>query len=394
MQLVSFSAIKIVLSATLVTSLVACSSGGEQLRQAERNFDYLKATQIEPLFIPEGVSPPQQSKDFVILNAQPKGEPILGSRVDVRSPMQVIPLIAGSRTESSDAGLIFWFDILLAQSAEETSQTVLNLIRDYIGFRQSSIARLDEQQRIVESNWLVDREMVDSGWFFISDKAVEQRQKFSYQLQVKPHGRTVGLTVKLVDAELYRNDNDVVVDLDSFDRRRLEIIELNRLIGYVNDRREELEAQLAEKREQARLASMSAAEKARLNDPSVSLLLVNDGGTAYYKARANMDKTMKRLRMVLPIAGFTITDYIETSGSLYLTYKRPDSELLEKHGLSGMQFEEKDYIFTVGSNDNITQITLADDEGKVLKPREVSKLYPYLAILMKMGLDTTNSLSH
>ncbi|GDY27835.1 outer membrane protein assembly factor BamC [Agarivorans sp. Toyoura001] len=394
MQLVSFQTMKVVFFGSLVATLAACSSSGEKNRQAERNFDYLEATQIEPLAIPAGVNPPEYSSEFVIPEPKPDSEELFGREVDVRAPVQVIPLIAGSRIEDTDDGLIFWFDILQAESAVETQSTMMQTISDYIAYRKSTVVQRDDQQAFIASDWLVDRETVEGNWWlFSSDTVMEQRQKFTYQLDVKPHGRTAGLRVSFIDGEIYRDGNDEALELDDFDKQRLAVVELNRLIGYVNDRREELEAQLAEQREQTRIAAMSETEKEQLFDETVSLVLVNDSGASYFKARADMDKTMKRLRLVLPLAGFTITDYIANSGSLYLTYERPPEQILETYGLTTMEFEEKDYLFTVGSNGNVTQITLADAEGVVLKPGEVKALYPYLAILMKMGIDTSDSLS-
>ncbi|WP_427981587.1 outer membrane protein assembly factor BamC [Agarivorans sp.] len=392
MQLVSFQTMKIVVLGSLVATLAACSDGVEKRRQAERNFDYLEVSQIEPLKIPPGVTAPEQSAEFVIPSITPDNQMLLGPQVDVRAPVQVIPLIAGSRIEDTENGLIFWFDILRAQSAAETKDAMMRTIGEYLAYRKSGILNQDPQQSLIESDWLVDQEEIEGSIFF-TDKVVEQRQKFAYQLDVKPHGRTAGLKVSFVDAQLYRDTSDSVVELDAFDKQRLAVIELNRLIGYVSERRAELEAQLAEQRQQAKLATMSETEKEQLYDETVNLLLVNEGGAAYYRAKANMEKTMKRLRVVLPLAGFTITDYIENSGSLYLTYERPPEQILENYGLSTMEFAEKNYIFTVGSNGDVTQITLADEEGIVLKPSEVKALYPYLAILMKMGLDTADSLS-
>ncbi|MDO6766011.1 outer membrane protein assembly factor BamC [Agarivorans sp. 1_MG-2023] len=394
MQLVSFQTMKVVFFGSLVATLAACSSSGEKNRQAERNFDYLEATQVEPLAIPAGVNPPEYSSEFVIPEPKPDSEELFGREVDVRAPVQVIPLIAGSRIEDTDDGLIFWFDILQAESAVETQSTMMQTISDYIAYRKSTVVQRDDQQAFIASDWLVDRETVEGNWWlFSSDTVMEQRQKFTYQLEVKPHGRTAGLRVSFIDGEIYRDGNDEALELDDFDKQRLAVVELNRLIGYVNDRREELEAQLAEQREQTRIAAMSESEKEQLFDETVSLVLVNDSGASYFKARADMEKTMKRLRLVLPLAGFTITDYIANSGSLYLTYDRPPEQILETYGLTTMEFEEKDYLFTVGSNGNVTQITLADAEGVVLKPSEVKALYPYLAILMKMGIDTSDSLS-
>ncbi|WP_411990875.1 outer membrane protein assembly factor BamC [Agarivorans sp. DSG3-1] len=394
MQLVSFQTMKVVFFGSLVATLAACSSSGEKNRQAERNFDYLEATQVEPLAIPAGVNPPEYSSEFVIPEPKPDSEELFGREVDVRAPVQVIPLIAGSRIEDTDDGLIFWFDILQAESAVETQSTMMQTISDYIAYRKSTVVQRNDQQAFIASDWLVDRETVEGNWWlFSSDTVMEQRQKFTYQLEVKPHGRTAGLRVSFIDGEIYRDGNDEALELDDFDKQRLAVVELNRLIGYVNDRREELEAQLAEQREQTRIAAMSETEKEQLFDETVSLVLVNDSGASYFKARADMEKTMKRLRLVLPLAGFTITDYIANSGSLYLTYERPPEQILETYGLTTMEFEEKDYLFTVGSNGNVTQITLADAEGVVLKPGEVKALYPYLAILMKMGIDTSDSLS-
>ncbi|UPW19826.1 outer membrane protein assembly factor BamC [Agarivorans sp. TSD2052] len=375
-----------------MTTLMACSDSAVKHRQAERDFDYLDVAQVEPLVIPEGVKPPNTSNEFNIPSPQPDGEPLLGGAVDVRSPVQIIPLIAGSRTEKTDKGLVFWFDILQSETAEETSETIMQLVTDYITYRNSSVDERNDEQAKIASNWLIDEEVIEGGWF-TRDKTLEQRQKFTYQIDVKPHGRTAGLTVDFVDAEMYRDGSDLPLQLDEFDKERLAIVELNRLIGYVSERREALEAELVAKRESERLAVMSEAEKEQLFDETVSLVLVEDGGASYYRARANMEKTMKRLRLVLPIAGFTITDYIENSGSLFLSYDRPPEDVLESYGLASMEFEEKDYLFTVGSNGNVTQITLADAEGVILKPSEVKGLYPYLAILMKMGLDTSDSLS-
>lgn len=382
MQLASGSLFKLATCLVTASFIAACSSP-EQARQAERGFKYLDSELLVPLSIPEGVNAPMQSDEFDIPPLGEQAVSSLGAEVDVRAPTQVLSIVSGSRHEVLDSGIVFWFDVPQSQGEDQSRELMGQLLNDYVAGRGGRFQVADAQAGIWLTDWIVD-ETVQKGRLWGS-KTSRLSQRFQYRLQIMPHGRTAGFSVELIDVNQTIDGNASNVPFDSFERRRLSNIELNQLIGFISEQREQYERQLQLEREQAQLAAMSEEEVAEFYDESVSVLMIQNAGVANFRADADLDKTMKRLREVLPLLGFEITDFVSNTGKLYMTRKSPSRDIRQRYGLEELRFRTGEFVMTLGSSGDSTLMTLADGNDAVLSTEDLHKLYPYLAILMKRG---------
>jgi Uncharacterized lipoprotein len=87
---------KLGLCAIMATSVVACSGGVEQRRQAKDDFGYLQTTPLSPWqTLPDQA--PYFSTNYQIPTQDFNGE--VGQNVDIRPPRQVLDLIPGARIQ-------------------------------------------------------------------------------------------------------------------------------------------------------------------------------------------------------------------------------------------------------------------------------------------------------
>nr|WP_084429232.1 outer membrane protein assembly factor BamC [Aliagarivorans marinus] len=382
MQLASGSLFKLATCLVTASFIAACSSP-ERARQAERGFKYLDSELLVPLSTPEGVNPPAYSDEFAVPPLGEQANNRVGGDVDVRPPVQVLNVVSGSRFEVLNSGVIFWFDIPQSQGEGQSRELMDQLLNDYVAGRGGRFQVADAQAGIWLSDWIVDESKVDGRLW--GSKTHRLSQRFQYSLQIMPHGRTAGFSVELIDVNKTIENEPAETVFDSFERRRLANIELNQLIGFIAEQREQYEQQLQLEREQAQLAAMNEQEVAEYFDESVSVLMIENAGVANFRADADLDKTMKRLREILPLLGFEITDYVSNTGKLYLKRKSPSNEIRQRYGLEDLKFRTGDFVMTLGSSGDNTLMTLADGGDAVLSADVLHQLYPYFAIMMKRG---------
>ncbi|RKF18059.1 outer membrane protein assembly factor BamC [Alginatibacterium sediminis] len=373
--------VRSVLLLSIITTLAACSQSTQQRRQAERGFDYLDVELSPVLIIPGDVEQPGKNPEFDIPGKSQAG--LIGAGVDVRSPTQVIPLVSGSRVQNDPQGITFWFDLNEVDSLDETIDFTGRLMRKYLASQNTKILKDDMENNTIESDWMI---FTGEAGIWPRRKTLESQQRFLYRFKYEANGRTAGFQVELLEAkELLDGQNNEFV-LDDFERQRLSVIELNRVIGYLNSEREAYNLRLIEERERQRIAAMSDSDRAAYFDQSVGLDYDRQGG-GNFVALANIDKTVNRLQQVLPTLGFELEDFIENAGKMYLVYESASEETNARYDLQSMELDSGNFELTIGSNGRTTVLTFADNEGKVLRGKSLELLYENLRILLDSGVD-------
>lgn len=179
---------------SVLLSLAACSTGGH--KQAGGSFDYAEADESQPLIIPEGLKTPKYSEEFYVSNQINQEGPV-GKSVDIRAPSLTLPVATSSRVEPKAQQATIWFDQVL------DDKNLTDFIKNAIA-KQLEKDNVQEQalsSNVIESGWY-DIEQISGPWLFESIEVVES-MRYKYELAPKPHGRSVALTVSLVD---YKSD--------------------------------------------------------------------------------------------------------------------------------------------------------------------------------------------
>lgn len=386
MLFISSHRAKTALIACISLTMAACSGLSER-RIPERDFDYLKSELQSPLAVPEGIGQPERTRTFNITPLNPSNAylSVLGRDVDVRAPAQVVELIEGGQVERTGEGKIFWFDLLAQDGLTESPSLIQAQVAEYLNDRNINIIARNDQGRTIEADWQQSSRRYKTG--FIWGWSVHRLDmRYRYHILIGAGGRRVGLQAELLDIQQTSDKDELLLPLDSFERERQSTFELNRLIAYIHQQRVARQAEIAQLKEQEMLAAMTEAERRAYNNQQVELILDDQDGATTYLAQANMQRTLTRLRFAFDKMGFTISDYVETAGKLYLEYDRPKQAVLDQYGIGDMKVKQGELILTLGSDGRQTRITLADSKDQLLKPKVVRQLYPYFATMMKMDI--------
>ncbi|GAA5189236.1 outer membrane protein assembly factor BamC [Ferrimonas gelatinilytica] len=340
--------------ALAVLALAGCSTPLER-RQAGGGFDYLEQNSGNPLVVPAGLETPRTSREFDIPALGDQADPeLVGPRLDVRPPLQVLPLAPGTRIQDGTDTVTILIesnddDVALA---DEIQQTLLG----FLGQRGIGVA--DANGGVITTDWIEQTEVVERSWW--RDKEYQLRQRYRFDTVVKDHGRTGSIEITLLDHEERLDGVDEDIVLTDADRRRYAIDMLNSAIAYMAEDR------------QAREAADQIANGRGFNtelglDPEDNAAFIADGG---------FDEIWTRMGKVLPALGFEVRDLDKTLATYYVEYDSSggfwsslwsDSERLD--------LEEGSYqvrLFEMGER---TAITLMDSDAEPLSTEQVTEIY-------------------
>jgi outer membrane protein assembly factor BamC len=200
----------------------------------------------------------------------------------------------------------------------------------------------------------------------VSERTVGKR--FSFDLDVKPHGRTAALAVDLLDyKEKLTADSEEVTR--SKDERRSEVEILNQVIEHY-----EYEVRLAD------------AKRIRQIRQGLTMELGFDkDGESAYVVDAEYDIAWPRLLLVLRKLGFDVKDYDKSTGLLFAKYNGATSSWwsnLWSDDDGELDLDTVDYRFKIDDLGSKTSITMLDDENQPFPVNKVSDLFPVFSETM------------
>ena len=184
----------------IITALTACSTPIDR-RQANGNDEYTQAETVALLKIPASLKQPSYSKEYDI---PPVGSQVdlnvIGKRLDIRPPLQVIAMAEGTHVEESSDSIKVIIESI--DNNTDLKQEIFNVINGYL--TKNSIVKRSEDfaSGVVETDWIDSQEVLDTSWFG-DDKVYLLRQRYRFDINVKPHGRTGDVTINLIEHEEY-----------------------------------------------------------------------------------------------------------------------------------------------------------------------------------------------
>ncbi|GGI88384.1 outer membrane protein assembly factor BamC [Shewanella gelidii] len=353
---------------TLAVTVVACSTPIER-RQANdvAKYSVAKNTEIAAkLEIPQGLKTPTYSKEFNIPNVGAKVDyKLVGERLDIRPPLQVLPMATGTRVEENSDSIKVVIEAL--NNNQDLKQEIFDVLTAFLTNKQIPVDASDYAAGSIETGWIENEQELESN-LWGADKIYKLKQKYRFDVAVRPHGRSGSIAISLLDHEEIFDEKAREIMLTGEDKKRYTIDMLNSAIQYMGLKRQQvLKAQ-------------------RINDAlGIPVSLVNsDVEDTYWSAAAEYKKVWERLRVVLPELGFEIVDLDPNNGLFHV-------ELNDDAGFWSSLWEDTSLPLKEGryrvvvqedSNPEVTQILLKNDDDERLSADVVEKIYNKFQELM------------
>lgn len=345
-------------------AIAGCSSVSNKL--ADGDFDYADNSEAKKLAIPNDLSAPKEHNDFFISNDINHQGPI-GTQVDVRAPSLVLPIAASSRVESNSGQAKIWFDQVLDDSDLQTF--IYNSLEEQLSADGVVIDLIDEENKIYESQWY-NKEKVSGSWLFEEVESTESF-RFRYQLESKPHGRSVALIVSLVDY-MKTDQSGATKSMNLLEKQRAEMAMLNEVVAQVdyNYRKQQQENRLLRANQKLVTIGESALE-----EPA-------------YIVEMEIESLWPNMPIFFEDHGFSVADLDESKKIYYVDFIKPDVSLWDKiwgDEVPVIEVDDQRYQFvlaSIGEKGEQTSVTIFNAQGDVLPAETLERIFP----VMEAGL--------
>lgn len=337
--------------------ITGCSSL-EERKQPNGNQDYQKATLRDATFVvPAGLQNPHFTTEYQIpaLPSAAKDQ-AMGLDVDVRAPVQVFPLVPGSKAEPDGNNMTIWFT---ARSATQNiDNDVWNALLSFLNRRAINFTDIDPVHKTLDTDWFFATEDL-AAWNpddKTKKKQLQVHQRYRFTIKSDPAHHRTALVADLKDHEAFVKGDRYDHPLSRFDRRRYSAAMLNQVT-------EDYQAQLD-------------SHKVSVNPRQVKMSLgVDDNDLTAWLVNAPFEITWQRMERLLPTLGFTIKDKTQAKGLMELNYDEPGTSFWQKQDLDPFGLDSGKYFLQYGEYRGKTSITLLDKDKKPVPSSVVSKMY-------------------
>jgi len=344
-------------------SLAITGCGSVNNKTAMGNFEYAKEQEAQKIVIPENLNKPKEAKDFFIANNINHQGPI-GENVDVRAPSLVLPVASSSRVVPGTKNAKIWFDQVLEES--DLNAFIHEALKEQLVADNVVLTSIDSEGTVLESEWYHSEE-VSGYWLFESvDNAESLRYRFTFE--TKPHGRSVALTVELIDY-MRTDQSGASKTMDIIDKQRAEMAMLNEIVAQVD---------FKYRLNQRENRLMRAKQK-------FVTLGENLEEEPAYIAEIDVEMLWSNMPLFFADYGFEITDLNESNKIYFVDFVKPDNSLwavIWGNDLPVIDVDDAKYQFALADLDGKTTITIYDGNGNVLPVETLERIFP----VMEAGL--------
>ncbi|MEW6992022.1 outer membrane protein assembly factor BamC [Colwelliaceae bacterium 6441] len=353
----------------LSLAIAGCSTVSN--KQAIGDFDYANQQEAKQLTIPSGLTAPDQDQTFSINNNINHQGPT-GDAVDIRAPSLVLPIAASSRVENNSSQAKIWFDQVLDDI--DLQQFIYQALEEQLISDGVELDVIDTDNKIYESQWY-NKEKESGFWLFEEVESTESL-RFRYQLETKPHGRSVAVTVSLVDY-MKTDKTGGSNKMNLLDKQRAEMAMLNEIIAQVDlkYRKQQRENRLLRASQQL----VSIGENT-LEEPA-------------YLVEMELDLLWANMPIFFDDHGFKVADLNETKKIYYVDFTKPEIGLWDKiwgEEAPVIELSDQRYQFVLspkGDKGEQTSVTIFDGDGNILSADILEKIFP----VMEAGLSFRES---
>jgi outer membrane protein assembly factor BamC len=357
----NFQSIALMTASVLTATLLTACSSLEERQIASGSFDYVKEQPGQKMNIPDEVDSPHFNDAYKLPELgenAPKNA--IGKDLSVMSPSLVLAVVTGSHIEEGSKNAIVWFDQVDDSLPLDTA--VWNSLIRFLETEGIGVEMFDKDNQRLITDWMVMDESKDNKWYSWSKSERTVGQRFEFTLDKKPHGRTAGLSVELVDYK-EKLDAQSTEITKAKDKRRNEVDVLNRVVKNY-----EFETKVAN------------VKRFRQIREGLQMDLGFDGdGEPAFVVDADYEITWPRLLLVLRKLGFDVKDYDKSNGLLFVKYNGAEEgwwSNIWSSDKNEMKLDTEEYRIKVVSVGKKTSITLLDDESNPFPVNKITDLYP------------------
>ncbi|MBL4940808.1 MAG: outer membrane protein assembly factor BamC [Colwellia sp.] len=354
-----------------VLSLTLSACSGVNNKNAQGDFDYAKKQESKEFIVPENLDTPAKKQEFLITNKINHQGPI-GDKVDIRAPSLVLPLAISSRVVAESDQAIIWFDKVLEDKdllLFIKNSLISQLMSDDVSYDTVDLPIADDDNlkgttEVFESQWY--HNVVETGWLF-TDVELSTSMRFRYEFYLKPHGRSVSLTVSLIDYMKTDNDGGTKT-IDPIDKQRAEMAMLNEIVGQVDY------SYRLQKREN------------RLMRANQKLVTIgeNKQAEAAYIVEMALDNLWDNMPIFFERYGFTISDLNETNKIYYVDFSKPESSVWDSiwgDEQPAIEISDAKYQFVLApldDKDHKTSVSIYNADGEPLTLETLERIFPVI----------------
>jgi len=350
-------------------AISGCSSVSN--KQASGDFDYATKQDASTITVPTGLDTPNRKDDFFI-SSDINHQGSIGKNIDVRAPSLVLPIAASSRIETGDETAKIWFDQVIDDV--DLQLFIFQAIEEQLEDDGVALDVIDAENKIFESQWY-NNETESGFWLFESIDTTESL-RFRFQIEAKPHGRSVALAVSLVDY-MKTDSSGGSKDINLIDKHRVEVAMLNNIVAQVDYkyRKQQRENRLMRSNQQlVTLGNNANSESAYIVEMEIDLLWSN-------------------MPIFFGDYGFNIDDLNETKRIYYVDFVKPDSSFWDKiwgDDIPVIDVKDAKYQFVlapVGKDGEKTSVTIINESGSALSAEELEKIFPVMEVALSFRND-------
>lgn len=350
----------------LITTLAACSTPMDR-RLVNGSDEYTQAPVAPLLTIPEGLNEPVYSREYDIPQVGSKTDKtIVGKRLDIRPPLQVLAMAEGTHVEEGSDSIKIVIESI--DPNRDLKQEINDVLLGYLNKNNINVLTNDYENGVIETDWIENQEVIEKNTWS-ADKIYLLRQRYRFDINVKPHGRTGEVSINLIEHEEYFDKDQQDIFLSSEDKRRYTVDMLNNAVAYMSIERER---------------SIRAARIQASLGIDVDLVDV-EGTEAYWLAQANFKQTWDRLRLVLPEMGFDVVDMDSSKGLFFINLEESGGFWSSLWGEEQITLQKGNYRLMLRTTDDEqqTKILLHDVANEPLPNQAIIEVYKRISALMK-----------
>ncbi|WP_153915860.1 outer membrane protein assembly factor BamC [Shewanella sp. TC10] len=351
----------------LIAAVTACSTPTDR-RVANGSEEFANAQATPLLTIPEGLTEPTYSREYDIPKpGEDANKELVGRRLDIRPPLLVLPMSEGTRVEEGSDNIKIIVESI--PSTTDLKQEVFDNLKGFMAKYDVPVQKEDYEEGVLETGWIENRDVIETSWFG-SDKVYVLRQRYRYDVDVSPHGRSGSMSIDLIEHEESYDGEEQEVFLSGEDQRRYTIDMLNNTIAYMSVKRD-------------KQIKADRIEQSRGID--VDLVAETEETGAYWIAEADFTKTWDRLRIVMPELGFDIVDMNTAEGLYYVVLEESGGFWSSLWGEDKLPLERGNYRVELEEADDKdqTKIFIKNSAGEPLDNEIITELYRVLSDAMQ-----------
>ncbi|WP_163938108.1 outer membrane protein assembly factor BamC [Paraferrimonas sp. SM1919] len=351
---------KIITVAIAALMATACSSVTDRRTVNDADL-YASSQNLPKLVIPQGLNEPTYNNEYAIPTVKSSQDARVGNQIDIRPPMLVLATAEGTRVvdEASDNVKVL---VETLPGQQTIGSEVYDSLMEFLNKQGIMTTTADQQAGVIETDWIVSSDVVETSWFS-GDTVNSIKQRFSFNIDIRPHGRSGEVTISLIDFE--QDISGEVVDvLTDVDKRRYAIDMLNDAIAFISAKR-------SYEQRQARIANSRGIEISQ-NEQAHS-----------WQAKATFNRSWARLGMILPELGFEIEDRDRNEGVLYARFKDNSSFWTGWFADKPLDIDEDLYRFNLVDEGEQTKVEVYDEANEPLSSEDAAKVYQALSVVLQ-----------